>query len=65
MLAQLLKTARRKWYDFWDYQIVRVWHQDSPGVRVYVSRNWLQRMIYSKEFSHVGERHLEQNQPAS
>lgn len=65
MLTQLRQTLQRKWDAFWDYQIVRVWHQDSPGVRVYVSRNWLQRMIYSRDFSHVGERHLEKNQPAS
>lgn len=65
MLARLRQKLHRTWYDFWDYQIVRVWHHDSPGMRVYVSRNWLQRMIYDKEFSHVCERHLEQNQPAS
>lgn len=48
-----------------DYQIVRVFHQDSPGIRVYVRRNLFQRMFYSRDFSIVGERHLVENQPAS
>lgn len=48
-----------------NYQIVRVFHQDSPGIRVYVRRNRFQRMLYSRDFSEVGERHLVENQPAS
>lgn len=35
-----------------------VWHQDSPGVRVRVRRNWLQRLIYPRDFSGVCEKHL-------
>lgn len=35
-----------------------VWHQDSPGMRVRVRRNWLQRLIYPRGFSGVGEKHL-------
>ena len=37
---------------------VKVWHQDSPGMRVMVRRNWWQRLIYPKHFSGVGEKHL-------
>lgn len=35
-----------------------VWHQDSPGIKVRVRRNWWQRLIYPRGFSGVGERHL-------
>lgn len=39
-------------------KVLCVYHQDSPGMRVYVRRNWLQRLIRSPDFSVVGERHL-------
>lgn len=39
-------------------KVVQVFHQDSPGVRVYVRRGWLKRLIFSPHFSHIGEHHL-------
>lgn len=39
-------------------KVIQVWHQDSPGVRVYVKRGWLKRLLYPKQFSAVGEHHL-------
>lgn len=35
-----------------------VYHQDSPGVRVWVLRNRLTSLFASKMFSEVGETHL-------
>lgn len=43
---------------FMKTKIVQVFHQDSPGVRVFVRRGWLKRLIFSPHFSHIGERHL-------
>lgn len=42
----------------WSTRTIEVWHQDSPGIRVMVRRNWLQRLLYNPEFSEIGERHL-------
>lgn len=38
--------------------VIQVWHQDSPGMRVYVKRGWFKRLLYPKQFSRVGEKHL-------
>ncbi len=32
-----------------------VWHQDSPGSKVVVHRNFFHELIYPKEFSGIGE----------
>ena len=39
-------------------KILCVYHHDSPGMRVYVRRNWIQRLYRNASFSAVGERHL-------
>ncbi|QVD49229.1 hypothetical protein LUCX_159 [Xanthomonas phage vB_XciM_LucasX] len=38
--------------------VMQVWHEDSPGMRVFVRRNWLMRLLRNKHFAGVGERHL-------
>ncbi len=35
---------------------LQVYHQDSPGCRVYVRRGWLKRLFYNSTYSQVGER---------
>ncbi len=35
---------------------LQVYHQDSPGVRVFVRRGWFKRLFYNTTFSMVGER---------
>lgn len=44
--------------EFLSTKVVQVWHQDSPGMRVFVRRNWWQRLFYNRHFSEVGEKHL-------
>ncbi|WJJ54970.1 hypothetical protein [Xanthomonas phage RTH11] len=39
-------------------KVIQVWHEDSPGMRVYVKRGWIKRLLYNKRFAHVGEKHL-------
>lgn len=36
-----------------DVQIL--WHPESPGMRVYVIRNWWQKLFYPEEFATLGE----------
>lgn len=35
-----------------------LWHPESPGMRVTVKRNWLQRLIYPKLFASLCEKWL-------
>lgn len=42
---------------FFTTQMFEVFHEDSPGIRVYVRRNWWQRLMYDKVFSEVTEKH--------
>ena len=37
-------------------QAIQVWHQDSPGMRVWVVRGFWGRLIKGKEFASVGEK---------
>jgi hypothetical protein len=32
-----------------------LWHPDSPGMKIPVVRNWLQRLFYPKDFATLGE----------
>jgi len=32
-----------------------LWHPESPGMKVTVYRNWLQRLLYPKDFATLGE----------
>jgi len=32
-----------------------LWHPESPGMKVDVSRNWFQRLMYPKDFATLGE----------
>lgn len=32
-----------------------LWHPDSPGVKVYVVRGWLARVLYPQDFATVRE----------
>jgi hypothetical protein len=43
---------------FFQTCVMEVFHQDSPGMRVYVKRTWWQRLLFNSTFSEVGERHL-------
>lgn len=49
---------RRTYERIMDVRIVRVFHHDSPGVRVYVARNFIQRALYPTNFSAEHETHL-------
>jgi len=33
----------------------KLWHPESPGIKVSVERNWIQQIIYPKEFATLGE----------
>ena len=35
---------------------IQVWHQDSPGMRVWVIRGFFARLFRNKDFSSIGER---------
>ena len=37
------------------YKALRVWNPDSPGMHVWVVRNWWQRLLYPKSFATIGE----------
>lgn len=51
--------------DLWDWIVdsreLLVWHQDSPGMIVVVRRNRFTRLWAPKEFSMVGEKHLNES----
>ena len=34
---------------------LRLFHPESPGMYVEVTRNWLQRLLYPKDFATLGE----------
>jgi hypothetical protein len=34
---------------------LRLFHPDSPGMRVNVERGWLKRLLYPKDFATLGE----------
>lgn len=36
-------------------KLIKVWHQDSPGMKVWVVRGWFQDFIHPKHFAAVGE----------
>ncbi len=36
-------------------KLIKVWHPDSPGMKVWVLRNWIQDLIYPKYFATLGE----------
>lgn len=36
-------------------KLLELWHPDSPGIRVWVIRNWLQRLLYPKHFATISE----------
>lgn len=42
-------------------EFIEVFHQDSPGERVWVRRNWIQRLYCPKIFSAIGEHHWPQD----
>lgn len=54
----MAKWFRRDLREFLATKVVQVWHQDSPGMRVYVRRGWLKRLFFNRQFSMVGEHHL-------
>ena len=35
-----------------------LWHPESPGMKVTVKRNWLQRLIYPKDFASIFEKFI-------
>lgn len=37
-------------------KMIKVWDQDSPGMKVWVIRNWWQELIYPREFDEVHEK---------
>lgn len=36
-------------------KLYQVWHQDSPGIRVWVIRGFFGRLFRNKDFASVGE----------
>jgi len=36
-------------------QILKLWHPDSPGMKVWVMRGWWARKFFSKDFATLGE----------
>lgn len=37
------------------FKLIKVWHQDSPGMKVWVVRGWFQDFVHPKHFAAVGE----------
>jgi hypothetical protein len=35
-----------------------LWHPECPGTKVTVKRNWLQRLIYPKDFASIFEKFI-------
>jgi len=54
----MIKFFRPDLREFLSSKVIQVYHQDSPGMRVYVRRNWWQRLFYNRHFSEIGEHHL-------
>lgn len=52
----LAKLFRLLWWPF-EAKIYKVWHQDSPGVGVWVIRRRYQAWLRSERFTSVGEKH--------
>lgn len=39
--------------------VFQVWHQDSPGIKVWVIRGFWGKLFRNKLFSSVGEKHYQ------
>ena len=57
-----IALPRRGLREFLATKVIQVYHQDSPGERVYVRRGWLKRLLYSRRFSMIGEHHLSEQE---
>lgn len=56
-VRRLRRHARHLWMWLFTARIIEVYHQDSPGIRVLVKRNYFQELISPRASSRIGERH--------